>query len=246
MRILKGFEFRRLDTPIHKLDPRTKLVYSMCTLVLALTFANPWILIGLLLSSLPFVIFGRVVRRWIEMVKGLLPFMLMIFALNLIFRLSVEGLYYALSMSLRFLALASTFSVLFLTTSPEGLALMLIKLRIPYEISLAFTMAVRFLPTLARDLQIIIDAQRARGLELERGRFLERIRRFLPILIPLIIFEIRRSFQIAEAMESRGFGAGKRTYLYEAKLAARDVVLIFMTITLTALLIALKLSYGLG
>ena len=80
-----------------------------------------------------------------------------------------------------------------------------------------------------------MDAQKSRGLELERGNFLKRIRNYIPILIPLIVSAIRRSLELAEAMESRAWGATeKRTNLYVLRLKRTDyalaVISIFMLI----------------
>ncbi len=70
-----------------------------------------------------------------------------------------------------------------------------------------------------------MDAQRSRGLELDRGNFLARIRNYVPILLPLIINSIRRSLELAEAMESRAFGATRdRTNLYELRMGKSDYV----------------------
>jgi len=84
---------------------------------------------------------------------------------------------------------------------------------------------------LAEEAQTIIDAQKARGLELEKGNFLKRIRNYVPILIPLIISAIRRSLELAEAMEARAWGATKkRTNLYLLKFQRRDYFLIILTV----------------
>lgn len=84
---------------------------------------------------------------------------------------------------------------------------------------------------LAEEAETIMDAQKARGLELERGNFLKRIRNYIPILIPLIVSAIRRSLELAEAMESRAWGATKkRTNLYVLKMHKGDVALIGVTI----------------
>ncbi|UCF59022.1 MAG: energy-coupling factor transporter transmembrane protein EcfT, partial [Candidatus Bathyarchaeota archaeon] len=121
-----------------------------------------------------------------------------------------------------------SFSVFFLTTSPDHLGLALQESRIPYEFCFAFTTAVRFVPVLANEAQTIMDAQKARGLELERGNFLKRIRNYIPILIPLIVGAIRRSLELAETMESRAWGASeKRTNLYVLKLKNADYLLAF-------------------
>ena len=106
----------------------------------------------------------------------------------------------------------------------------------PYEFSFAFTTAVRFVPVLAEEAQTIMDAQKARGLELEKGNFMKRIRNYVPVLIPLIVSAIRRSLELAEAMESRAWGATKeRTNLYALKLHRGDFALLALTIGVLAL-----------
>jgi energy-coupling factor transport system permease protein len=76
-----------------------------------------------------------------------------------------------------------------------------------------------------------MDAQKARGLELEKGNLLKRIRNYVPVLIPLIVSAIRRSLELAEAMESRGWGATKkRTNLYALRLHKGDIALLALTV----------------
>jgi energy-coupling factor transport system permease protein len=80
-----------------------------------------------------------------------------------------------------------------------------------------------------------MDAQKARGLELEKGGFMKRIRNYIPILIPLIVSAIRRSLELAEAMESRAWGAvKKRTNLYALKLHPGDAGMLVITIAILA------------
>jgi energy-coupling factor transport system permease protein len=140
------------------------------------------------------------------------------------------------------MVLVESFSVFFLTTSPDHLGLALEQTRVPYEFVFAFTTAVRFVPVLAEEAQTIMDAQKARGLELERGNFLKRIRNYIPILIPLIISAIRRSLELAEAMESRAWGATrKRTNLYVLKMHRGDFALIAITLGILAITIYARL-----
>ena len=143
---------------------------------------------------------------------------------------------YSFALTIRFLALITSFSIFFLTTSPDKLSLALEKARIPYEFNFAFITSIRFVPVLAEEAQTIMDAQRSRGLELDKGGFLSRIRKYLPILLPLIINSIRRSLELAEAMESRAFGATKnRTNLYELKMETMDYIILFFTVLLIVL-----------
>jgi energy-coupling factor transport system permease protein len=95
---------------------------------------------------------------------------------------------------------------------------------------------------LAEEAQTIMDAQKARGLELEKGGFLRRIRNYVPVLIPLIVSAIRRSLELAEAMESRAWGATKkRTNLYALKLHRGDFALLAITIGVLAIAIYVRL-----
>jgi energy-coupling factor transport system permease protein len=136
-------------------------------------------------------------------------------------------------MSFRFLTLVASFSWFFLTTSPDDLGLALERSRVPYELCFAFTTAVRFVPVLADEAQTIIDAQRSRGLELDRGDVLKRIRNYIPILIPLIVNAIRRSLELAEAMESRAFGSeAERTSLHVLEMQTFDYVFIILAVVL--------------
>ncbi|MBK5133559.1 energy-coupling factor transporter transmembrane protein EcfT, partial [Candidatus Bathyarchaeota archaeon] len=148
----------------------------------------------------------------------------------------------AIAMTLRFVVLVESFSVFFLTTSPDHLGLALEQTHIPYEFAFAFTTAVRFVPVLAEEAQTIMDAQKARGLELEKGGFLKRIRNYIPILIPLIVSAIRRSLELAEAMESRAWGATKnRTNLYELRLHRGDFILLAISLLILSAAIYLRL-----
>jgi energy-coupling factor transport system permease protein len=102
---------------------------------------------------------------------------------------------------------------------------------------------VRFVPVLAKEAQTIMDAQKSRGLELEKGNFLKRIRNYVPVLIPLIVGAVRRSLELAEAMESRAFGANiKRTSLYRLRIKREDLITI--TISISLLIIALYIRFN--
>jgi energy-coupling factor transport system permease protein len=176
----------------------------------------------------------------------------LIFLSNLLFQFIGAGykvtagiLELCAALTLRFVVLVESFSVFFLTTSPDHLGLALEQTHVPYELVFAFTTAVRFVPVLAEEAQTIMDAQKARGLELERGNFLKRIRNYIPILIPLIVSAIRRSLELAEAMESRAWGATKkRTNLYVLRMHKGDVILIAITTAVLAGAIYVRLFVG--
>jgi energy-coupling factor transport system permease protein len=180
------------------------------------------------------VIIAEVTNEWLKSIKGAIFIALFIFISNIIsfyyFRggeLTWDLIEYSIALTIRFIVLVTSFSLFFITTSPDKLSLALEKARIPYEFNFAFITAIRFVPVLADEAQTIMDAQRSRGLELDKGNFLVRIKNYIPILLPLIINSIRRSLELAEAMESRAFGATKnRTNLYELKMGKLDIAVL--------------------
>ncbi len=243
MSVFDGLKFRKVYSPIHNLDPRMKFVYVCGVFAAAILFGTVMPLAVLFLMQVPFVLLARVQKQWLRSLRGALFLAAFIFFINVgttyftngyvLTAVSVEN---AFAMTLRFVVLVESFSVFFLTTSPDHLGLALEQSKVPYEFSFAFTTAVRFVPVLAEEAQTIMDAQKARGLELEKGNFLKRIRNYVPVLIPLIVSAIRRSLELAEAMESRAWGATKkRTNLYALKLHKGDFALLALTVGLLAL-----------
>jgi energy-coupling factor transport system permease protein len=249
MSVFDGLKFRKVYSPIHNLDPRVKFIYVCTVFVAAIIFGELLPLITLLLMQIPFVLLAGVQREWLRSLRGAVFLAAIIFFTNFIFSfvsagyvVLVANVEWAAAMTLRFVVLVESFSVFFLTTSPDHLGLALELTRVPYEFSFAFTTAVRFVPVLAEEAQTIMDAQKARGLELEKGNFMKRIRNYVPVLIPLIVSAIRRSLELAEAMESRAWGATKkRTNLYALKLHRGDFVLLAITIGVLAASIYVRL-----
>jgi energy-coupling factor transport system permease protein len=249
MSVFSGLRFRKVYSPIHNLDPRIKFIYVCVIFVIAIFFVEILPLLALFLLQIPFVVLARVHREWLRSMRGAALLASIIFLTNFLARffsanyvVSAMIVEESAAMTLRFIVLVESFSVFFLTTSPDHLGLALEQTRIPYEFVFAFTTAVRFVPVLAEEAETIMDAQKARGLELERGNFLKRIRNYIPILIPLIVSAIRRSLELAEAMESRAWGATKkRTNLYALKMHRGDAALIVATIAILAAAIYVRM-----
>jgi energy-coupling factor transport system permease protein len=238
-----GFKFRNVSSPIHRIDPRAKFFYVCALFVAAVLFSQIIPLLILLLIQMPLVIIAGIEKEWVRSLKGSATFAVLIFLMNL-FSLYLYGSYgslaqileRSLAMTTRFIVLIESFSIFFLTTSPDLLGLALEQSGIPYELCFAFTTAVRFVPVISEEAQTITDAQKARGLELEGGNFMNRVRKYIPILIPLIVNAIRRSLELAEAMESRAWGASKkRTNLYILKMGAKDYSMITIALVILAI-----------
>jgi energy-coupling factor transport system permease protein len=243
MSVFDGLKFRKVYSPIHNLDPRVKFIFVIAIFVSAILFSQIIPLFALFLLAVPFVFIARVQKQWLRSLKGALFLAALIFLSNFLinawssgFNITSQIIESSIALTLRFVVLVESFSVFFLTTSPDHLGLALEQSHVPYEFSFAFTTAVRFVPVLAEEAQTIMDAQKARGLELEKGNFMKRIRNYVPVLIPLIVSAIRRSLELAEAMESRAWGATKkRTNLYALKLHRGDFILLAITIVLIVL-----------
>ena len=202
---------------------------------------------------IPFVVLAGVRKEWLRSLRGAAFLAGFIFIVNIAsnfftsgYVLTAAAVETSAAMTLRFVVLVESFSVFFLTTSPDHLGLALEQTRVPYEFAFAFTTAVRFVPVLAEEAQTIMDAQKARGLELEKGGILKKIRNYVPVLIPLIVSAIRRSLELAEAMESRAWGATKkRTNLYALKLHRGDFVLLAITIGVLVVAVYVRLYVSL-
>ena len=243
LRTLEGFKFSSLKTPVHLLDPRAKFLLVLAVLVPALLFASVWVMIILLTSQLPLLLVGRVTRRWALSLRAGIFLSALIFAVNFF----TSSLFSAIALTLRFLVLLTAFSLFFMTTSPDDLGLALDRigavrwlsrkwLGYPNALSFTFTTAVRLVPTLAVDAQTVVDAQRSRGLELDKGNLFRRIKNYIPILIPLLLIAIRRSLELAEALESRGFpGKEGRTSLFQLKLKGTDYAVIGVSLAVIVL-----------
>jgi len=231
MSVFEGLRFRKVYSPIHNLDPRIKFVYVCAIFVAAIIFWEILPLTILFLTQVPFVFLAGVKREWLRSMRGAAFLATIIFLTNFIFSFIGSGymitaynLENAIAMTLRFIVLVESFSVFFLTTSPDHLGLALEQTRIPYEFCFAFTTAVRFVPVLAEEAQTIMDAQKA---------------------IPLIVSAIRRSLELAEAMESRAWGATKnRTNLYVLKMHRGDIVLIAVTVSILTVAVYVRLFLG--
>lgn len=249
MSLLESLRFTRGDTFIHNMDPRVKFLLTLVSFAASVMFLELVPLIVIFLVQLPLIVAAKVTREWYKSVKGASVIAVIIFASNMLSFYYFRGgqltwalVEYSLALTVRFIALITSFSVFFLTTSPDKLSLALEKARIPYEFNFAFITAIRFVPVLADEAQTIMDAQRSRGLELDRGNFITRVRNYIPILLPLIINSIRRSLELAEAMESRAFGAtDDRTNIYELSMRGSDYAVLFIVLLCLGAMVYVKL-----
>ena len=218
-----GFIFRRGTSIYHRLDPRTKLLISVLMFATTLIVRSLFELGVVLAFMIAVAAVATVLRRVLRTMMLTAAFSLFIFAFNFAFTrdLATSVLY-----ALRFVAIVVSTSLFFITTSPDELEQVMKTFHLPRDVVFAFVTAVRFIPVMLLDTIQIMDAQKSRGLELEKGNVIRRVRNMIPILIPLVVNSVVRSGELAEAMESRAYGAVPRPtslVVYRSSLADKAV-----------------------
>jgi len=262
-----SFRYREKETAIHRLNPLCKIVWVISIFIMALVIDNPLLLLMLFLSTLPVVASAKVWNEWTSFMKLAIFLCLAIIVINALvsyegshviarasFKIPVmgiptitlEAIFYGIAMSVRLLAIISAFSILTLTVNPDSIMLLMTKMKLPYKSVLVTSLSTRFVPTFIDDIERITDVQRTRGLQLDKGRLPQRIRRRMSIIIPLLSNSLDRSVQVAEAMEARAFGSGiKRTFYKEIKMSRIDIVTLIFVLALCALGISIMvMGYG--
>jgi len=238
---------------IHRLDPRSKIIFILLYIIFIFSIKNIFAYIFIALFILICNYISKIPFKF--MLKGVKPILFFI-VLTAIFNLfltpgeiilkfgfitiTLEGIRMALFMVFRLLFLILGTSLLTLTTSPivltdglEQLISPLKKIGVPsHEIAMMMTIALRFIPTLLEETDKIIKAQTARGADFETGNIIRRAKAMIPILIPLFISAFRRADELAVAMECRCYHGGEgRTKLKILKFQKIDLYsFIFMII----------------
>lgn len=163
------------------------------------------------------------------------------------FNLTVERLWFALTQVVRILSISALFLVIPFTMNPRQYGVTFRGMGLPDRIAYTLDLAFRFVPTLGRDFQVTLDAQRARGYEVEKaeGGLVAQIRKLAPLVVPVTMNAILSGEDIANAMDLRCFGLKKRTWIEQLAYHRRDFVLIGVGVALLAGSIVLSvLGYG--
>jgi energy-coupling factor transport system permease protein len=233
MWLSSGFIFRRTDSVFHRLDPRVKLLVSILMFATALMVRSIFELAFVIAFILAVAAVAKILRRVSRTMLLTATFAVFIFIVNIIFtrNLATSALYAS-----RFVAIVVSTSLFFITTSPDELEQVMKTFKLPRDVVFAFVTAVRFIPVMMLDTMQIMDAQKSRGLELEKGNVVRRLRNMVPILIPLVVNSVVRSGELAEAMESRAYGAVPTpTSLYEYRTSKADKAVALASVVLFSL-----------
>jgi energy-coupling factor transport system permease protein len=161
--------------------------------------------------------------------------------------ITVERLFYAITQLVRVSSIAILTILIPYTLNPALYGITFKGLGLSDKFAYAMDLTMRFIPTFARDFQLTMDAQRARGYEVEKlnGGILEQVRKMAPIFVPVTIHAIISSEDIIDAMDLRAFGVGPRTWTEVLERHTRDRILIALGVLIFITSIFLNfIGYG--
>lgn len=239
---------------IHRLDPRGKIIMFIAFVAIIFCTFNYFSLgVAAAFTALFLILSGISAKFYIKSLRVIIFIVLITSLFNLfygtgdaiwewwIIKLTWNGIHRAVFVTTRIICLILASSCLTFTTSPTELTDAVERLMKPlnavhfpvHEISMMMSLALRFVPTLLEETDKLMQAQKARGADMESGNLFRRVRALVPILVPLFVSAFRRAYDIATAMECRCYrGGAGRTRMKSLKLSARDIISFVMTAAL--------------
>ncbi len=252
-------------TFLHRLDPRTKFLLLTLFIFTEVAFLDIRILVFPIIASILLYLSAKIPFKetrgtW----KFLLTIIVLISSINAlftflgatvpnphiiakfwIFRITVEGIFFAVASIMRFLSLATVSVCVIMTTDPGLYAPALAKLGMPYKGAFVVDLSLRYLPVYVDDLETTMNAQMARGFKVRaRGGLLARILNTVPLLVPVAMNAMLSIYDVADAMELRAFGAEKtRTWYRTVSFKRRDYVSIVSLFSLLILAVFIRTRF---
>ena len=240
-------QYYPVDSKIHRLDPRTKILLTFAYIIALFLVDTIWGYLGVILSLALAITISKVpVKYMLKGLKSIIFILLFTVVLNIFFtpgehiifewsflKVTWEGIFFALEMGTRLILLIVGSSLLTLTTSPiqltdgiESLLMPFTKIHVPaHEIAMMMSISLRFIPILLEETDKIMKAQTARGADFETGNIIERAKAMIPIMVPLFISAFRRAEELAMAMEARCYQGGKgRTRMNKLQYQGGDYI----------------------
>ena len=233
---MNPYLYESKDTPIHRLDPRTKILILLATFVIGLVPATLLHALAALALVAMYVTFAR---SWgaVARIRGFLLIITVFTVLiwGVIPRgeeivwlfIRRESLVFGVLTAIKIDAILIAGMVFLATTRNEEITTGLVKMGVPYVMCFAFSTALRLVRTFAHTGATVVEAQRSRGLELDTGNLLSRMKAYIPLMAPIFLVSIRNANLMAMALEARGFGATKkRTFYIQLRMRAADWIAI--------------------
>ncbi len=243
------------DSILHNLDARTKVIMTGVLLILLVVAAFPYKLAFIFLPILYLIWASNIkLSLYLEALRPFAWLIIITVVLQLFlvrgtplftwagFSISQEGIYMALSLSIRISLILLVIKVLTLTTSPAELMNGIEKLLQPFsrmglpveELVMIMTISLRFIPLFLEEAQRLQLAQKGRGIDFSQAGLSYKLPGLVSLLIPLLKISFNRAMEMATAMEVRCYGSGSpRTYLYTSKFGKKDFYFIILLLPIT-------------
>ncbi|MBQ4524123.1 MAG: energy-coupling factor transporter transmembrane protein EcfT [Lachnospiraceae bacterium] len=252
-------QYYPVDSVLHELDPRTKLIAALLYMMTLFCWQDIRVYLLAVLVLIPLLFISNIpINYQLRGLKPVVPIMIFTGILNLFhegeqvlvsilgLKITKEGIVLTLYVTIRFVLLMLCAALLTNTTTPtrlmdglESILKPLKKIKVPvHEMALMMSIALRFIPTLVEEMDVITKAQMARGVDFQTKKLSKKVKQVYAVFVPLFLSTIRRSRELAEAMEARCYAVGvERTKLYPLKFRKKDVmVFIFIIIYVAAIL----------
>ncbi len=256
-------QYYNTKSPIHSLDPRTKIISLIVMMVVIFMVKSAFEYALITIFTLALIFLSRVPLGFI--LRGMKPvWLLVVFTalINLflgggetvllqygVIKITKEAANLAVSMMVRVVLLVTMSNLLTLTTSPmiiatgiEKLLKPLEKIKFPsHEVAMMMSIALRFIPTLADEAEKIMKAQASRGNDFESGGIIKKAKGMIPLFVPLFVSAFRRADELAMAMECRCYNGGKnRTSFKQLKYKKNDAAAYILVVLVVGAIFACR------
>ena len=256
-----------MDSLVHKLDPRMKLLFVTSFIVMVF-LSNNFVSLAFCFGVTALVIaLSKIPLKTV--LKGLKPIILIVVITSILqiayndggitlvdvwkIKITSGGVLTAVFMALRISLLIVMSTMLTYTTSPTSLTNGLDRIFAPFKkigldfhtITMIMTIALRFIPTLIEEVDKIMSAQKSRGANFEQGSIIKRAKALIPLFIPLLFNSIRRAYELANAMTCRCYNGGVgKTTMNALKFSKRDYIGLLAVILVIISIILLNIYCG--
>ena len=238
------------DTLLHRLNPVVKLGLA-AAIIVGIFLSDTYVaLLGFLALTLALAAYAGVVDRLFSLLKLLIPLALIMLVLQLAFMrdgnvvwgfITDTGLITGSKACLRLLGVALPLILMLMVTKLNDLANACVEvLHVPYRYAFTFTTALRFVPVFGQEMNAIMEAQTARGVEFDAGGIVRKVRLMVPLCVSLLVSSVRKTNSAAIAAEVRGFNLRTAASGYkEYPFVAADVAAMAGSLALVAIAVAL-------
>lgn len=250
---MKGMlEYAQGNTIIHRLNPLTKMLLAFLLCLSSFVSGHILMAVGIISINLAVAYCAGIMKKALSLLKTLLKIGIVLFLLQIFFirsgnvilelplnlLITDEGLEFSVLLVLRLVGATMPLVLMLTVTKMSDLTNVFVqKLHIPYKYTFAFITALRFIPIFENEMNGIIEAQTARGVEFDTRNPIKKLKLVLPLCVPLLISSVKRIEGSAISAELRGFNIRKKNSGYK-KYRFCSLDYLFMTASVITLAVS--------